>query len=554
MRAKPKRSWWAGYLRRFTFLGVIVGAIGVYCSFLPSLLPRGWILQGVLSGIIFAIGYGIGVFLSLVIREFRPNEPDAVTKSKIRRYVYIGLGILYMVFLLLGMYWQKQADALVGMPPNNAVSAVGTTLVFVIMVMLLMVLARSIVSLFRWLRRQILRVIPVRLAYVLALTLTVMLVVGFINGVIFEAARGVVNEAFGLRNGQTEAGAAKPAAAELSGSPQSLIRWESLGQQGRTFISGGQKTVAISDFTGLPAEQPVRVYAGLESAGSGEDRAELAVRDLKRAGGFDRQVLVVATTTGTGWVDEQGVEGLEYMYGGDTAMVSMQYSYLPSWLSFLVDQSKAQEAGIELYNAVLAEWQELPPAERPKLVIFGESLGSFGGESAFTGWSAFRATADGAVWAGPPNFNHLWSKTTADRDAGSPEILPVVDKGEVVRYATESQDLTDLPLQDWQSPRAVYLQNPSDPIVWWSPKLLFSQSDWLTETRGKDVSPATRWIPIVTFWQVTGDMVFSTGVPDNHGHKYGTLPTEAWAQVIPPEGWTAERTDELRELLSKRGD
>jgi uncharacterized membrane protein len=29
---------------------------------------------------------------------------------------------------------------------------------------------------------------------------------------------------------------------------------------------------------------------------------------------------------------------------GDTAMVAMEYAYLPSWLCFLVDQVKARDA------------------------------------------------------------------------------------------------------------------------------------------------------------------------------------------------------------------
>jgi uncharacterized membrane protein len=348
----------------------------------------------------------------------------------------------------------------------------------------------------------------------------------------------------------------QPTVPELTGNPDSLISWDSLGRQGRRFVSNGQNTEQLGKFNGTPAAQPVRVYAGLESTDTTEERANLAVRELKRAGGFDRQVLLVVTTTGTGWVDEEGVEGLEYMYNGDTAMVAMQYSYLPSWLSFLVDRSKAQEAGIELYNAILAEWQKLPLENRPKLVVFGESLGSFGSESAFTGLSAFKATSQGAVWAGPPNFNHLWRKSTTNRDEGTPEILPVVNKGSTVRYATKAEDFNIVPTDNWQTPRAAYLQNPSDPIVWWSPNLLFHKPDWLKEPRGADVSHATRWTPIVTFWLVTGDMVFATGVPDNHGHKYGTMPTAAWSQVAPPDGWTAEKTEALRNFLAenKRGN
>ena len=83
-------------------------------------------------------------------------------------------------------------------------------------------------------------------------------------------------------------------------------------------------------------------------------RAELAVEDLVRAGGFDRGYLMVATTTGRGWVDPASVDTFEYLTGGDTATVTMQYSYLPSWLSYLVDQDRARDAGRELFDAVYA--------------------------------------------------------------------------------------------------------------------------------------------------------------------------------------------------------
>ena len=96
----------------------------------------------------------------------------------------------------------------------------------------------------------------------------------------------------------------------------------------------------IERFTGRPGQEPIRVYAGLDSAPSARERAALAVQELERTGAFDRAVLGVVTATGTGWVDENVTASLEYMYGGDTALVSMQYSYLPSWLSFMVDQSK----------------------------------------------------------------------------------------------------------------------------------------------------------------------------------------------------------------------
>ena len=105
---------------------------------------------------------------------------------------------------------------------------------------------------------------------------------------------------------------------------------------------------------------PIRVYVGLESSSDPEKRADLAVQELVKMGAFNRKVLAVGTTTGTGWIDENAADPLEYMFNGDTAIVATQYSYLPSWLSFLVDKSRAKAAGVTLFDAVYAEWLKHP--------------------------------------------------------------------------------------------------------------------------------------------------------------------------------------------------
>ena len=171
--------------------------------------------------------------------------------------------------------------------------------------------------------------------------------------------------------------------------------------------------------------EPVRAYAGLASAPDAESRAALAVRDLEREGGFQRANLLVVTTTGSGWVDPALVDSFEYLTGGDTATVAIQYSYLPSWISYLVDQSKAREAGRALFDAVYGAWSQLPPQGRPRLLVAGESLGSFGGEAAFSGEYGLHNLTAGALFAGPPNFNPLFREFTDHRDPGSPEIQPV---------------------------------------------------------------------------------------------------------------------------------
>src|SRR5690606_2461540 len=143
---------------------------------------------------------------------------------------------------------------------------------------------------------------------------------------------------------------------------------------------------------------------------------------------------------------------LEYMFNGDTALVGTQYSYLPSWLSFLTERERVQLAGQELFNRVYAKWSQLPPDDRPRLLVFGESLGSLGSESTFDSMSEVLAKTDGALWAGPTNDNPLWREVLSQREAGTSEVMPIYRDGKHVRFATDPGDLA-LPGAEWGQPR-----------------------------------------------------------------------------------------------------
>ena len=74
--AELKRDWWQ---RRYTFTGTAVGMLFLWLSLTPSLLPRGPLFQGIVSGAAGAIGYGLGVFLVWLVRfmQSRPSSPPA---------------------------------------------------------------------------------------------------------------------------------------------------------------------------------------------------------------------------------------------------------------------------------------------------------------------------------------------------------------------------------------------------------------------------------------------------------------------------------------------
>jgi uncharacterized membrane protein len=405
--------------------------------------------------------------------------------------------------------------------------------------------------LFSFLVGQLDRIAPFRVSATIVVILLVTLTITLLNGVVIKYTMRTLNNTFASVNNEMSPDIAPPKTPQRSGGPGSLVPWESLGHQGRIFVRGGPRVDELSTFNGAPAIEPVRAYAGASADGI-TATAELAARELQRTGGLQREIVAVGTTTGTGWINEAEASALEYMYNGNTAIVSMQYSYLPSWLSFLVDKENARHAGQALFEAVDRLIRQMPEGQRPKLVVFGESLGSFGGEAPFMSLNNVLARTDGALFSGPTFNNTIWTDLTSTRDAGSPEWLPIYDHGDNVRFVARASDL-GRPNPTWGHPRVVYLQHASDPIAWWTPDLLFSEPDWLREPRGYDVLQQTRWIPVVTFLQVSADMAVAVDVPDGHGHHYVADVADGWAAVLSPPGWTQEKTERLRPLLHSNG-
>jgi uncharacterized membrane protein len=540
------RVRWPHYSAAGTFGALVFGC----ASFTPSLVPREWFVQGIVNGLSAAVGYGVAVFLAWLIRAVTGWTPSAIVVR--RAWIALAcLGIPLIAWsLFLGQRWQREIHLLTDVAPPDSYSWVRIVLLALTILVALIAVGRGFRWMVRWLTKRLVSWVPDRLAGPLSVVIVILVLVGLNEGLLFRGLTTAANSAFGTVNGTTNEGTFRPLAPERSGSPESLISWESLGRQGRDFVGLGPSIADLASFSGVPAMQPVRVYAGLRSADSTRARAALAVRDLRRAGGFDRAVLVVATTTGTGLVDPAAAEGIEYMYNGDSAIVGMQYSYLPSWISFLVDREIAEEAGRELFNQVYDAWSALPRERRPELLVTGTSMGVYGSEAAFSGDADLRKRTDGVVWAGPTSFSVLHERFVGQRDPGSPEWLPVYDSGRTVRFMSRPKDVW-APGMPWHRPRVVYLQNGTDPVVYWSPQLIFDRPDWLEGPPAPDVSPDMFWIPVVTFWQVTADLPSTYDVPAGHGHRYAELYADGWAAVVPPQGWTAQDTQRLRDLLRR---
>jgi uncharacterized membrane protein len=543
-----------------------VGLVFFTESLRPTLLPRPLPAQSVISALCVTIGYGLGGvivafvgFLSRKVISWRPS-------ASLRRTGKIALAIGWALAITIGMwYWiaqQNQQRHLTGVSSISWTSTIVVVVLTTVIAAIFMLIGRLVAAGVGWVDRSLQRLIPKVAAVSIVVVLVSALCVGLFNRVVVNGALDSIDTAFSAGDSGTEAGVVQPTNFEQSGSPSSLAAWDTLGRQGRTWVAGATSVDALRAYCGDSAsvEPPIRVYAGLQSASSDDARAQLVLKELIRTGAFQRKVLVVATATGSGWINPVMSSALEYMWCGDTAMASMQYSYLPSWVAFITDTAKAQQAGEALNHVVTDYWRTLPIGSRPMLVTFGESLGSYGAEFAWHGSnaqsSATATVADGrfGLYVGPTNANPSWGQYESVRSP-SPVWRPVVtfpgaDAPSVV-FATSAEELAQI------APRSqvVYEQHASDPVTWWSVPTLWAEPAWVSATpRGSDLPSGIGWFPIVTFVQTTGDLIQGFSAAAGHGHNYNNAWAQALATIVPPSGWTAADTSRLAaEMVALHG-
>lgn len=331
-----------------------------------------------------------------------------------------------------------------------------------------------------------------------------------------------------------------------------MLNWHDLGRMGREYIYSGPSQADITAVLPGPAIEPIRVYAGLNSAETPRARARLALAELQRVGAFDRAILVIIIPTGTGWVDPAGADTVEYMHRGDVASVAVQYSYLSSWLSLYIEPDNGRETARVLFDEVYGYWTTLPRDARPRLYLHGLSLGALNSQRSADLFRVIGDPFNGAVWSGTPFHSDMWRSITAGRRPGSPAWLPVFGDSATVRF-TNQQNHLDIPGAKWGPMRIVMLQYASDPITFFEPAMFRRQPEWMKQPRGPDISPAFRWIPIVSGLQVGVDIMLSGMVPPGRGHVFSAANyIEAWEAASQPASWTAADSAALKAAMEGR--
>jgi uncharacterized membrane protein len=534
----------------FSYVGLAVATLFFAASLTPSLLPRNFLVQGILSGFALAVGYGIGVLFVWLWLYLEIPKPHERIQRVSRRITTVGVTGVAALFLWRDVVWQNSIRQLMEMEPVEDAYPWRVALIAILTGLLLIAAARGVGALWRWVHRKMSLFVPRRVSYVVS---TVIVMIGLfvvVNDVVARIALNVADSIFVELDSAVDDGIEQPAEATASGSTESLIDWDTIGRQGKNFVAAGPTKKSISEFLGNEAQQPLRVYVGLGSKETIEERAELALQELIRIGGFDRSVLVVATPTGTGWLDPGAVDTLEYLHAGDTAIVSMQYSYLPSWITILVDPTRSRDSATVLFDTIYAHWKTLPKESRPKLYVHGLSLGALGSAASADLFTLFEDPIQGGLWSGPPFPSAVWAKATRSRNPNSPMWLPKFRDGSMLRF-TGRDDSLDEQGKRWGPMRFVYVQHASDPMTFFGPDLLYRKPAWLAGERGPDVSPYLRWLPIVTFLQAGFDLPMATTVPAGYGHNFAPSSyIDAWVEVTQPPEWTDEDTARLKQLFA----
>ncbi len=556
---KHVRGLLARFGRSLSPIGLALAVVFFCGSLTPSLVPRSWPYQALISGVSLATGYALGALLGWFGRRIGIRSRWS---AQTRRRGWIAFAVASLgsiaAYMVLGARWQAEIRAVFGMPE---VPPAFVLILFVAVALALVTLSlgRGLRFLIRLVARPLRRWIPSVVAHLASSAAVVVVAVLTFNGTIVVGVMSWLNDTYQMWDQGTESGVVRPAAQERTGSPASPVLWESLGLRGRSFVAEGPSLAELATFAeergmSAPAQMPIRVYAGLDTDADLENTAAVVVAELERTNAWDREVLAVVTTTGTGWVPPAAIETLEFMHAGDTAVAAMQYSYLPSPVSFIADRDTPPAAAKALFEAVYEVWSELPEEQRPRLVTYGESLGGYGGQSAFSGLQDMTVRTDGALWVGTPSFTENWRFLTENRDPGSLQYRPVYEQGSQARWIAGPGGSTDLWGwgAEWEEPRVVYIQHPTDGVVWWSPDLILDQPDWLREPLGPGVHPRLRWIPVITFWQVTMDMFVSGQMPPGYGHTYVEEYAVGWAAIAPSENWTEEDTGALSSFIAER--
>jgi uncharacterized membrane protein len=549
--AEPQKPRWSWFV--LAGAGLVMGALFFLASLTPSLMPRDPLMQGVLGGVVAGIGYQLGFGALLLWRYLMIPEPGASRNGSI----VLAEVVIALAIIAFGLWashgWQDETRRVVGLDPvavSHRLTIGGVALVvFIVLGIVFRAFGLAVSVLFRLIRR----VLPERIAIVAGSALAIWLFWALIDGFLLQRVLDAADESFATLDAFIDPDLPPPSDPLATGSSASLVRWEDMGRRGREFVTTAPTLAEIQEFVPEATKTPIRIYVGRNSAETTQERADIALQELIRVGGFDREILVVMVPVGTGWMDPGAQDTLDFIAGGDVATVAAQYSYLTSVLSLWVHPQDGIDQSRDLFDTIYRYWTTLPKDDRPKFYVHGLSQAAFTSEMTLPLLDLLGDPIGGAFWAGSPFMSPFWARIRDNPNPGGLPWRPQYGNGSLMRVMDQFGGL-DEATAPWGPIRLVFLQYPSDAIVHFTFDMAFRRPNWLGPERAPDVSPELRWVPVVTMFQTALDMALALQVP-RFGHFYVYQDyIDGWAALLDPPGWSPERAEELKAIFALRPD
>ncbi|AQQ16275.1 hypothetical protein CGLAU_11720 [Corynebacterium glaucum] len=532
-------------------VGAVGAEVATWGAVSPSLLPHKWSTTAANTAVLQGIGHAVTTAVSQAVRPGKQREGGPLSTPARLGMTATTLGVYAMA-----LYRRRDQEELVEVEGEYSVwDTIGGLALGSLGYGAMLTVGEAIQSFIDAINAVLGKRLPPVTSWPLAIA------VG--GGVIFLFADRVVVRRFFSHVSQSAQeldrafmkGADQPVEPQRSGSPESNVNWSSMGRQGRATVAGGPRKAQLARVLGVgedEVKEPIRIFIGLHGLDPDESpdfdqMAQEAVAEMHRTGAFERSHIAVMSAAGTGWINDFHTSGFEFVTRGDSAIVAVQYSFLPSAYSYIADHDSPVRSSRALVRAIREELSLIDESVRPKLYVGGESLGAYGVSDVFRSVEEFLQSTTGGVFTGVPGFARNHSELTRAREEGSPQRLPLVDGGRHVRFTAHPDHIThdfkgDDYAHEWESPRYVFAQHASDPVVWWEPSLIWKIPDWLKEpgSRGDaapeaqklDVLQTLRWMPLITWWQVGIDQLASQDVPSPHGHNYHDETVAYWNAVV----------------------
>jgi uncharacterized membrane protein len=157
-----RRLW-----RLFSSGGLLLGTLFFAAALTPTLLPRNFVTQGVLSGLSLAAGYGIGVFGHWLWTYMELLQPKDRLLRIAKLVAAIGCTVVVVVFLWRSAQWQNSIRELMQLEPVDSAYPLEVGLIALAVFAILMALACLFRLTFRFVAIRVNRLLPRRISNVI---------------------------------------------------------------------------------------------------------------------------------------------------------------------------------------------------------------------------------------------------------------------------------------------------------------------------------------------------------------------------------------------------